>query len=402
MKIFTFASICLIGLGLVCRGALPEKEGDEKTAAPTIKNPKAVVTSPLYIKQAAGVNVLANVTITAKATPATPDQAGILLVPPLGDGGKAVLGAVTKLMMTVHNGWPVGQRVEVSFQPEIAPDDAPAASLAVALLLDSMIAGWNADPACSIIGGLQPDGKVQAATSALMRLTTATRGTASRILMPEKNVTQAADCLVNEGVVGAGRVQMFAVKDFDEVLQMAALQPDPDMAKSIELFDGVQKTLSASGADAEAILKKVDTQEQLRFTLRKWPSHMTARLLLGHVAGRYRTFSLPSSIEAVDRIATTLLKNIQSARPYEVKGLTTAGVVSELQRLRLALERLDPLAKRYAQAIIKYGETAQIWLSKPAHNPAETQDLVTSFSAAAAQALDARADLGAAIQQVVK
>lgn len=416
MKFLSFVPVWLFAFALVSVAAPPKVKATPKPApslkpadetpgaagAPVIKRLKAEVTAPIYIKQAAGMNTLANVTVTATAAPAAPDQCGVLFVPTLGEVGKATLGAVTKLLMSVHHGWPPGHRIEITFKPEIAADDAPASALAIALLLDSMIAGWESDPGCSIIGGLQPDGKIQGATSALMRLTTASRGSASRILMPEKNVTQASDCLVNEGIAGTGRVQMFAVKDFDEVLQMAAAKPDPDMAKSIELFNEVQKLLSAAGADSEAILKKTDVQEGLRFVLRKWPNHMTARLLLGRATGRYKTFSLPSSVEAVDRIAATLLRSIQSAKPHAVKGLAAETVVDELKRLRLATERLDPQARKYVQAVIKYGEAAQIWLSKPAHDPAETNDLVTALSASAAQALDARGDLGAAIQQVVR
>ncbi|MDB6154183.1 MAG: hypothetical protein JWL90_2636, partial [Chthoniobacteraceae bacterium] len=267
MKPFSLVVALVVAVSFPCPGAPPKtttlSKPEEPAAAPVWKRLNAEVTTPLFIKQAAGINTLANVTLSATAIPLKGEVATVVFTSDLGAGGNAVIAAVTKLLKSVHHGWPAGHRVEIAFNPPVAPDDAPASALAIALILDSMIAGWEADPACSIVGGLRDDGKVFAATSALMRLTTATRSAASRIIMPEKNATEAADCMVNEGVAGTGRVQMFAVKDFDEVLRMAAATPDPDMTTAMETFAEVQKSLSQADSDPEALLKESDVLESL-------------------------------------------------------------------------------------------------------------------------------------------
>ena len=68
---FWRAFILAIGLfSAVCEGAPPKAEpapSDKKApeAAPSVKRMKAVIATPLFIQQAAGVNTLANVTLTA-------------------------------------------------------------------------------------------------------------------------------------------------------------------------------------------------------------------------------------------------------------------------------------------------------------------------------------------------
>ena len=366
---------------------------------PVVKRMKAAVSTPLYIQQAGGVNTIANVTLTATATPTKPDAPGIVaFVPPLGANGKAVLDSVSKYLVELHHGWPAGQRIEIAFSVPIAPDDAAAAGLATATVLDSMFGGWESDPACAVVGHLQPDGKILAVRSALARLLTAMRGGTSHILMPEKNVAEAAaDCMVNEGPGGFGRVQMFAVKDFEEIPQMAGVKLEPLVAESIAAFDEAQKSLGAVGADAMALLKKTDTQESLRTVLEKWPNHISARLLLGYSIGRYKTYSPAGSAQVIDRIAETLLGGVNSRQPHDVKNLPPARIDAELTALRRDATRVDPKASALVAHLIAYGEAARSWHAQPPRTAAEVVASTKTLSAEAALAQDERQKLARAV-----
>ena len=368
-------------------------------AEPVVKRTKAAISTPLFIKQAAGGNTLAEVTLTATATPTKPGTPGVVVfVQPLGPLGKAVLDSVSKYLVARHHGWPAGQRIDLVFTPPIAPDDTAAAGLATATVLDSMFGDWEADAKCAVVGNLQADGKIVSASSALARLLAAIRAGSSRILLPEKNVAEAAtDVLMNEGPHGFGRVQMFSVKDFDEIPMMAGAKLEREVAESMAAFDETQKELATAGKDAGALLKKTDIQESLRTALEKWPNHISARLLLGASIGRYKTFSAAGSAQVVDRIAATLLGGVVSGRAHEVKNLPPDRIEAELTALRNYADRMNPIARPLVDHLIAYGTAALSAHKQPPRTQPEATALAGKLSTEAALAQDERQKLSRAL-----
>ncbi len=388
----------LLAIGLfsvVCHGAPPNAvapASDKK--APVVQRLKAAISTPLFI-QGVGMNTLANVTLTATAVPTKPDAPGVVtFVPPLGPQGKAVLDSVSKYLMSVHHGWPAGHRIDIAFSVPIAPDDTAAAGLATATLLDSMFGGWEPDPKCAVVGHLEADGKIVSVSSALSRLLTVMRAGATRILMPEKNVSDAAiDCMVSEGANGFGRVQMLAVKDFEEIPQMAAVKPDPLVAESLAAFTTAQTALAAAGADAVALLKKTDTQESLRTVLEKWPNHVSARLLLGFSIGRNKTLSIAGSAQVIDRSAATLLGSVSSGHAQDVSKVLPKDLAADVAALRLIAEKVDPKARPLLDHLVAYGDAARTWHAHPPRNVNDAAYYTKTLSTEAALALDERQKL---------
>jgi hypothetical protein len=379
-----------------------KKEAEKESAkpvetgpAPALKLMKAQVGSPLFIQGEAGFNVLANVAVTATATPTSPGApVQLAFSPSLGQPGVAVLNAVKQILTEARGRWPAGYRVDITAAPLIAPEDVGAAALAVAVLLDSMTEGWEADPTCSVVGGLQASGKIQAATSALMRLTTASRSNASRILMPEKNVTEGADCLVNEGVGGAGRVQMLAFKNFEEILSMASVKMDEGVVKGLEVFSKTQKTLGEAGDKAEEMLKSdSDLREDLRTVLENCPNHMTARLLLGRAVGRYTHFSLRSSVDTLDRISPTIRQGLNFSTQTLVTKLEPDKLKTELETLEKAEARVDPRMKFYVDILRGYGEAAHKLLTAPSSDPNANRAVLVTLANFSGKAFEARSTI---------
>lgn len=381
--------------------AFAQKKDDEeeKAGPPKLKLLKAAISSPLFVQQSDGSNVMASVTLTATATPTSPSAPGTVeFTPTLGPAGKAMLAEVTKYLVTAHHGWPAGHRIEIASTPPMAPDDAMAAGVATVALLDAMIAGWESDPKCAVLGGFKSDGKIQPVSGALGRLTTAGRSGASRIVMAAGNATQAQDSMVNEGINGFCRVQIFTVRDFEDIPKMAAAKMDPDVAAAGEAFADFQKSLSDAGGDIDG-LKNPDVQEDLRTVLEKWPDHFSARMLLGRAIGRYTTFSIPGSIEAIERVAVTLFKGIHSGVPYQVQAMPAEKITDEVERMRRAVDRVDPAAKGFAQAVLQYGEAALSYHKTPPKTQPEMNQLVAKLSATAGMAQDERQKLAALAYQ---
>ena len=368
-------------------------------AAPVVKRAQAAITTPLFIQQAAGVNAMSQVTLTAKAIPTKADAPGfVTFVPPLGPAGKAVLDSVAKYLLERHHGWPAGHRIEISFSIPIAPDDTAAAGLATATVLDSIIGGWECDATCAVVGHLQADGKIVSVRGALSRLLTAIHGGASRILLPEKNVAEAAtDVMVNEGIDAFGRVQIFAVKDFDEIPMMTGATMEPLVIEAIAAFKETQTALAAAGKNAPALLKETDTQESLRTVLEKWPNHISARLLLGNSIGRYKTLSPAGSAQVIDLAAATLLAGVNSGSASQVRNLPLERIEADLAALAKYADRVDPKARGLVAHLVAYGEAARTFHKEPPRTQKDATALATKLSTEAALAQDDRQKLARAI-----
>jgi hypothetical protein len=366
---------------------------------PTLKRLTASVQTPLFVGTPDGAHTVANVIVTGKATAMERDAPGeVVFAPPLSGAGRAVLQSVSEYLLEIYRGWPAGHRIEFTFSAAVAPDDTAAAGLAVATLLDSMLGGWEAEPTTAVIGHLHADGRVQRVTSPMARITAATRGGASRILLAETNSADAADCLVNEGIAGFSRVQILAVKDFEELRMMAAKKLDADVAAAFHRFGDAQRMFGATSRSEEDTLARPDLQDALRGTLAKWPNHVTARLLLGRTMGRYRTFTVAGSVEAVERIAPALLKAIDSSEAHDPVRLSREQIAAELMTLRRAEERLDTTARPFLAQLIAYGEAAATWHARGKERTVEeTRALSATLVKAAARARQERQKLAATL-----
>jgi hypothetical protein len=369
------------------------KKSDE--ALPQLKRLSATLQSPLFVDAPDGTQSVVNVRVTGKASPLNPGAPGeVLFSPPLSAPGRAVLQSVSEYLLEVHCGWPSGHRIEFSFSAPVAADDAAAAGLAVATLLDSMLGGWETDPTVAHLGKLERDGGIQKVSKAMARMTAAARGGASRVLIAEANSAEAADCLVNEGVIGFSRVQILAVKDFEELRMMAAKKLDPGVAAALQRFHDVQRGFVGNAQDEERALAQSDVQDALRGTLAKWPNHVTARLLLGRGVGRYRTFSIAGSVEAIERIAPVLLKAINSAEPHDPSKLRANQINAEMMTLQRASERIDGAARPFFEQVTAYADAASAWHKLgPARTVKETRTLTVALVNASTRARQERQKL---------
>ena len=110
------------------------------------------------------------------------------------------------------------------------------------------------------------------------------------------------------------------------------------------------------------------------------PNHVSARLLLGHSVGRYKTFSLPGSAQVVDRTATTLLAGINSGRPQDVRKLPPDRIEAEVAALRNYADRIDAKARPLIDHLIAYGEAAGSFHTQPPRTQQEATALETKLS----------------------
>jgi hypothetical protein len=147
-------------------------------------------------------------------------------------------------------------------------------------------------------------------------------------------------------------------------------------------FNEAARLLAAAGTRADAALADPRVKEALRNVLIAAPSHLSARLLLGHGAGQFHLFSLPGSIEVVESRGPSLVRALRSKSPGSYTGLTLDRVTGELNALKALGPRLDERALNWYDAILRYGETAQAWLGNPRRTPREATQLIGALNAA--------------------
>ena len=370
---------------------LPDKKESGTTPARVavggvipLKSTKSSIGTSLFVPQPGGGFAAVGVKLTGSAG-ANPQLAASDLVSAQFPGPEMLkaLGFAKGLMLTRHNGWPRGQKIDVAFSEKIAVADAPATSFASALLVDSMILGYEVEPGLVVIGGFNPEGEIAPVVGTATRLVAALRSGATRIIVPEKSVAQVADAMLSEGLVAFAKAQIFAVSEFDEAPNFAPARPDPKIERAMTVFGRAQLLFAEATDNGKAALADERMKAALREVLIEAPSNLTARLLLGHGSGQFSNFSLGGSIEVAEMRAPMIIRAARSTAPGVVGGLPPDRVPDEIARLKAMHEMIDDRAEAWLNAVIRYGELAQSWLNTPVRTPAQTGQFLSELNAAA-------------------
>jgi len=171
-----------------------------------------------------------------------------------GPDGVRGAGLVKQQLLKRHNGWLRGTQIEISCPEKIAAADQPAAALAEALLIDSMILGYELDPAFAALGDFNTDGNLTPTLAAGSRVLAALRGGVTRMAVPEKSTAQVADVMLAEGAAKFATMQIFAVGSFEEIPPLAAAQLDDKVTHAMTLFARAQTLLAEAGDRSDSAL----------------------------------------------------------------------------------------------------------------------------------------------------
>jgi len=308
-----------------------------------------------------------SVIVHTKATPIAATAPGELaFLAPAPQTLTPLLNGLVQQLQTRHRGWFTGKRMEISIEGATSPADAASSTLAIAVAMDAMIAGWVPDEKFHALGSLQPDGQIAAVSQPIPRLLAAYRAGGKRIAVPDRMWAQVADLLVAEGPAAFSKAEMFTVGNFEELPAIATDPPNADIQRASVRFSEVQRALQAPGVDTEAALISGPVKEALREVLVIAPRHLTARLLLGRTTGQYKNLSVPGSVAAIEAMGATLLKAARSAQPSELSMLPLTPIQAEATRLKAAKVKLDPKSHGVVDALLAYADVARAWHERPA------------------------------------
>jgi hypothetical protein len=292
------------------------------------------------------------------------------------------LGQVSQAVGTLHKGWPRGYKLQLVFSEHPAPVELGNATLAATLLLDSMARDWDIEPNLAVLGSIEPDGSLEAVGAIPDRLYAAARNRVARIVVPVKNEIQVADFLLGQGIAAFVGTQIFTAASFNDAGPLVVAQLAPETKEMMDLFGAVQRTLIGAGANSVSLLRNERVQATLQQVLTKAPHHLSAKVLYDWGTGKRATLSLNGSVDYIDRGAADLI-HARSARPDEALKTPKQAVADNVARLRYVRERLDPVARPYAEALLKLGEVLQKAAGSSSRAPARlTGAMQKEFDAA--------------------
>ncbi len=280
---------------------------------------------------------------------------------------------------------PMGHRVEISFESQYSPKDGDSASVACALLLNSLLKGEEIDAGFAVTGALEIDGVVGAVGGIDGKIRGATGRNCTHMAIPSVNEEVLLDMIVTDGIQPMAGIQIFTIDSFAAAHALSVPQAEraEDLKEAMELFSTVQQVL-AGGSGLRA-LQNGQVQERLRQVVELAPNHASAKVLLLSALGRVpEQLSLRGSLTAIDRAALPLLQGLDndgfrgSSGAFETDEFATA--TSQLLRLR---PKLDARARATADAIAGFSELFSILRSSPPNSDSGKRDLAEKIDRAA-------------------
>lgn len=318
--------------------------GLDETPAIPLKSPTASVNSLVVMDLGGGrtAGALSKLSLTALAL-TTQDAATIAFNQPVGDDMKKALREVTRFHGIRQQGWPRGQRMELSFADKYSPKDGPSAAVACALLLESAIRGVPLQPDFAVTGDMNADGSVQPIGGVAGKLRGATKGGCRYAAIPAGNIASATDLALTDGAAPFLALQVFTISSFDDAAKLALLQ-DAALKAVIDSYQVIATKIKA----APASLRHPDTVTALRNLAKTAPHHLSARLLLALAEDKLPAALSPAgSLHAIELAITDALEGTSAellAKSNLDRG-KTAAARGKLQQLRPKLDkRTHPLA----------------------------------------------------------
>jgi hypothetical protein len=271
----------------------------------------------------------------------------------VGDMMSSALNEVGKFLEVRHGGWPEDHRVEISFENRYNPKDGPSAAVACALLLDSLVTGYDIDKRFAVTGDMNADGAVQPIGGVDAKIRGATKKDCELIAIPEQNIRDVEDLMIMDGIEPIHRIQIFSLKAFDDALGVARTDREAGMEEAIAAFVEIQKVLSRPNGGQ--LLSHPQVVARLKQVVTKAPNHLSGRLLLAKATGRgKKTLSVGGSLDYIDRFTAPAHRALKDRRLEERGGLEDdefADAASALNQLR---PKLDERTLRYADALRDY------------------------------------------------
>lgn len=196
----------------------------------------------------------------------------------VGQGVNSSLQELEKFIRLRHPNLPSGFRWEIVFETKLREGivDGNSCGLAMALLLDTIMAGHELDDEFCCTGAITSDGRVEAIGGVVQKMQAAVRRDAKLAVLPQSNRKEIGDLILLEGLDSVLNLEVFTANKYDEALSLARSDRNSELTEARELYASIVKVIEKNG---EEILTNPKVQERLDQVLAKAPNHLSAKYL---------------------------------------------------------------------------------------------------------------------------
>jgi len=271
----------------------------------------------------------------------------------IGESMKSALGEVVKFHNIRNRDRNPKKLIEIGFDEQYSSKDGPSATVACALLTESILADVELDSSFAVTGDMNADGTVQPVGGIDGKIRGATKGGCKHVAIPKKNCTTLSDLAILGEVGPFINIQIFSISTFEEALALARTEADRGAAiqESMAAFAEIQKVLGAP--DGAKWLGNPHVDARLQKILQSTPNHESAKHLL--LVGRKNAgnqLSLTGSFLQIYKA----IKPVQSALEEGVIPDNTSGLSESMFKLRKVRKFLDPRTRGCADALEDFAE----------------------------------------------
>ncbi|MCG8601773.1 MAG: hypothetical protein MI807_16655 [Verrucomicrobiales bacterium] len=325
--------------------------------------------------------------ITASLLPSTEgEQLDIIFKQKVSRTMEAALLDVKKFILNRHRDLTLSGRVEITFENHISQTNGRSASLACALLLDSLITGEQISDGILLTGNLNSEGLVQPVEGVFAMIRTAVKDGRKVIAVPDKNAKALLDLVIAEGPSSISGIQVFSISNFQEALEITRSEQErnSNLAEAVDQFSEIQTVLNKPNGlnflTNQHVIRRLEKVVELA------PNHATAEALLVAANGQApKMLSLGGSLAAIEFATNGIMEEVQDGRfdprSASTEDSTYADAILNIRRIR---PKLDARTLDCADSVVELSDAMRIYINSRPRSYSKLHDLTERIKGAAA------------------
>ncbi|MFA5192646.1 MAG: S16 family serine protease, partial [Verrucomicrobiia bacterium] len=151
-----------------------------------------------------------------------------------------------RLLKVRHPVWQAGCKIRFSYSNKYTKQAGGSAGGAFSVLLLSLLDGMQIDPGFAMTGDVTVDGKIREVGAVAEKLRGALLDKCRIVAIPEANEENLNDLAVLYSPAMLWSMQILSIATLDDAAAVARTDRAPNLAKALELFGQVQRSLPAS------------------------------------------------------------------------------------------------------------------------------------------------------------
>ncbi len=265
-----------------------------------------------------------------------------------------------RLLKVRHPIWQAGYKIRFSYSHKYTKQAGGSAGGAFSVLLLSLLDGVQIDPGFAMTGDVTVDGKIREVGAVAEKLRGALLDKCRVVAIPEANEENLNDLAVLYSPAMLWSMQILSIATLDDAAAVARTDRAPNLAKAMELFGQVQRSLPANAT--VYALRNPAIVQTLRQVLQLAPNHSSAEYML-RVANNQlpATLSLGGSLDELWAAPGPLLgflfsdyKEPEKSKRYYFDKVPSGAFKAAMDRLNWLQFRLHPKTRELKTAMVDY------------------------------------------------